>query len=139
MISTVPRKMIKHFEFLTLFLCKIKSWDGRWTFYRRIYNARRGLSIMSSNKITRRRDVSTLQAPLLALLLSLTRLLTTSKPPNIKLDTNFSIKMSLREHIHMTSDFWLGRHVKLHLMISDVGRSDLPFLNFCFFHLFLLD
>ena len=77
---------------------------------------------MSSNKITRRRDVSTLQAPLLALLLSLTRLLTTSKPPNIKLDTNFSIKMSLREHIHMTSDFWLCRHVKLHLMISDVGR-----------------
>ena len=50
---------------------------------------------MSSNKITRRRDVSTLQAPLLALLLSLTRLLTTSKPPNIILDTNFSIKMSL--------------------------------------------
>ena len=75
--------------------CKIKSWDGRWTFYRRIYNARRGLSIMSSNKITRRRDVSTLQAPLLALLLSLTRLLTTSKPPNIILVINFSIKMSL--------------------------------------------
>ena len=49
---------------------------------------------MSSNKITRRRDVSTLQAPLLALLLSLTRLLTTSKPPNIILDTYFSIKMS---------------------------------------------
>ena len=48
-------------NFLTLFPCKIKSWDGRWTFYRRIYNARRGLSIMSSNKITRRRDVSTLQ------------------------------------------------------------------------------
>jgi hypothetical protein len=47
----------------------------------------------------------------------------------------------------MTSDFWVGRYVKLHLMISDVGRwvgqrgsdvrgdltSDLPFFIFCFF------
>ena len=27
-----------------------------------------------------------------------------------------------REHSYMTSDFWVGRYVKVHLMISDVGR-----------------
>ena len=38
----------------------------------------------------------------------------------------------------MTSDFLVGRYVKVHLMISDVGRwvgqrgSDLPFLIFFF-------
>ena len=30
--------------------------------------------------------------------------------------------ISIREHSHMTSDFWVGRYVKVHLMISDVGR-----------------
>ena len=100
--SVQKRKKIKR----SMVPCKNRGTDELLS---TIYNARRGLSIMSSNKITRRRDVSTLQAPLLALLLSLTRLLTTSKPPNIILDTNFSIKMSLREHLHMTSDFWVGR------------------------------
>ena len=48
----------------------------------------------------------------------------------------------------MTSDFWVGMYVKVHLMISDVGRwvgqrgSDVrsaifELLNFCFFRLFL--
>ena len=52
-----------------------------------------------------------------------------------------------REHSYMTSDFWVGRYVQLHLMISDVGRwvgqrrSDvrsaiLEFWNFCFFVFF---
>ena len=32
------------------------------------------------------------------------------------------INCSQREHSYMTSDFWVGRYVKVHLMISDVGR-----------------
>ena len=31
-------------------------------------------------------------------------------------------KKEIWEHSYMTSDFWVGRYVKLHLMISDVGR-----------------
>ena len=30
--------------------------------------------------------------------------------------------ISPREHSHMTSDFWVGRYDKVHLMISDAGR-----------------
>ena len=33
----------------------------------------------------------------------------------------------------MTSDFWVGMYVKVHLMISDVGRWVGQFLDFCFF------
>ena len=44
----------------------------------------------------------------------------------------------------MTSDFWVGRYFKLHLMISDVGRwvgqrgSDVRSAIFEFLHLFRL-
>ena len=50
----------------------------------------------------------------------------------------------MREHSQMTSDVWVGKYFKLHLMISDVGRwvgqrgSDIrsaifEILKFCFF------
>ena len=51
----------------------------------------------------------------------------------------------IREHSHMASDVWVGRYVKLHLVISDVGRwvgqreSDVrsAIFEFLLFRLFL--
>ena len=36
--------------------------------------------------------------------------------------SDYFYDINVKEHSHMTSDVWVGRYVKMHLMISDIGR-----------------